>query len=378
MKILLIHPFGIGDVIFSLAAAEALARRGHEISYLCNERTEEFLALCPVVRKTHRFDRAELRGMLQSGRWVKAAARYAALRRTIADERYDAVLDFSMGREYAFLAWCAGIRRRVGWDYKRRGRWLTDRIRVEGFDDRSPRDYAMDLARILNPGVGTEPFYPDFGLGNGEKTPASDSEMPASGRAAALADEKSWLLRTLGQDPWIVVAPGGGESWGSDAHFKQWPKDSWIELTRLLSRDTGLKIVVLGSQAEEALVHAVADSADPHSAAGATAVVGQSLRRVLALLAGARAFVGSDGGLLHLANLVATPVVGLYGPVSEQGYGPLESAGTFHVVTAAVPCRPCYKQFRFTGCAFDKRCLTEIQADRVAWEVRSLLARERS
>lgn len=343
MKILLIHPFGIGDVIFSLAAAEALARRGHTVDYLCNERTEELLALCPVVSRTHRFDRSALRGDLRGGRWIKVIGRYGTLRRELAAERYDATLDFSMGREYSFLAWCAGIRRRIGWDYKRRGRWLTDRITVTGFDDRSPRDYAMDLARLADPRVGERPSYPSLNL---------------AGRGGNSSGSR------------IVIAPGGGESWGRDAHYKQWPQNSWTQLVQILIRDPRAEIVVVGSQAEAPLVSAVA------AAAGGRAVtaVGEPFNRLLALLADARAFVGTDGGLLHLANLVGTPALGLYGPVSEKGYSPLDSAAPYRTLTAEVPCRPCYLNFRFTGCAYEKRCLTQITPERAAEELRALLA----
>ena len=383
VKILFIHPFGIGDVIFSLAAAEALAARGHSIDYLCNERTEDLLRLCPRVRKTHRFDRSAIRADLARRPWA-ALARYAKLKRGLAAEKYDAVLDFSMGREYAFLAWWAGIRRRIGWDYKGRGWWLTDRVRVEGFDDRSPREFAMDLARIADPAVGTRTVYPALDL-----------------RAAEAAAGR-WAAELAGAaGPRIVLAPGGGESWGKDAHYKRWPEGSWAELVRMLIRDTRANVIVLGSKTEEDLVRSVTGklflnantvvpsavkasfaSAGPVSPTGPAdqtrviSVIGEPLDRVLALLAGARVFVGTDGGLLHLANLVGTPSVGIYGPVSETGYAPLPTAAPSTLVTADVPCRPCYRRFRFTGCAHEKRCLTSITPEEVATAIQTTLLEE--
>jgi len=358
-KFLFIHPFGIGDVIFSLAAAEALVRSGHRVDYLCNERTEELLRLCPTVSRTHRFDRSALRAELSGGRWIRAARRYGALRSAIASERYDAVLDFSMGREYAFLAFMAGVGRRIGWDFKGRGFWLTERVPVAGFDRRSPRDAAMELVRLADPealrayGPRPVPEYPYLNL------PAD----PQTGR---------WLTRLTASAPWFVIAPGGGESWGKDAHFKRWPVEHWAEFARLLKRDTRAVVIVLGSESEAALVESVAELAGP----GVIAVVGESFGHVAALLAGAQAFAGTDGGLLHLANLSRIPTLGLYGPVSEIGYGPLESAAPTRVLTANVPCRPCYIGFRFTGCAHEKRCLTSISPERAAEELRQLLISE--
>lgn len=350
MKMLFIHPFGIGDVIFSLAAVEALRRKGHTVDYLCNERTEDLLKLCPAVRATHRFDRSAIRADLKAGRWGRVFAAYRALAGRLRAEKYDAALDFSMGREYAFLAKWAGIRRRIGWDYKRRGFWLTDRVPVAGFDDRSPRDYAMDLARIADPSsANSKPEYPRLDL----------RRMPAP----------------AGNAPWIVVAPGGGESWGRDAYYKQWPAESWAELISVLIRETRASVAVLGSLAEAPLVEAVCSGASGPSGR-VVPVVDAPFDRVIGYLSAARVFVGTDGGLLHLANLAGTPSVGIYGPVSERGYAPLETAAPTHVLTADVPCRPCYRAFRFTGCAFKKRCLTEIRPDRVAAEIRSLLTAE--
>lgn len=350
MKFLFIHPFGIGDVIFSLAAAEALVRRGHTVDYLCSERTEDFLKFCPAVRSTHRFDRAALRSDLRARRWFRLAGRYAALRRSIASEKYDAALDFSMGREYAFLAWASGIRRRIGWDYKRRGVWLTERVGIQNFDVRSPRDYALDLARLADPRVGTTPAYPPVRVPSGGAPPATAS---------------------------IVIAPGGGLSWGANAVYKQWPRESWVELAKILLKETRMQVVVMGSEDERLLVEAVATQAIATrvtEAGRVVAAVGEPFDRVLSRLASARAFVGTDGGLLHLANLAGVPSVGIYGPVSELGYGTLDSAAPARILTADVPCRPCYRGFRFGGCAYDKRCLTSVAPERVAAETRALLA----
>jgi heptosyltransferase-2 len=64
------------------------------------------------------------------------------------------------------------------------------------------------------------------------------------------------------------------------------------------------------------------------------------LREVIALLAEARLFVGSDSGILHIATGVDTPAVGLFGPtVPELGFSPL---GRARAVGVELPCRPCH------------------------------------
>jgi ADP-heptose:LPS heptosyltransferase len=140
-------------------------------------------------------------------------------------------------------------------------------------------------------------------------------------------------------------------------------------LAKKLIETTRARIIVIGSQSETALVRVVADAAGTADAADGGSrvriVVGEPLARVIQMLSGAQVFIGTDGGLLHLANLAGTPTVGLYGPVSEIGYAPLASAAATQTVTVSVPCRPCYRNFKFTGCAYDKQCLTALAPQRV-------------
>jgi ADP-heptose:LPS heptosyltransferase len=51
--------------------------------------------------------------------------------------------------------------------------------------------------------------------------------------------------------------------------------------------------------------------------------------------------VAADSGPLHLAAMMGTPVVGLYGPVSPLEFGPLCPPGRCRVVRVQLPCSPC-------------------------------------
>jgi heptosyltransferase-3 len=57
------------------------------------------------------------------------------------------------------------------------------------------------------------------------------------------------------------------------------------------------------------------------------------------LIEGARVFVGNDSGPLHLASLLGTPVVGLYGPSSPDLTAPRGAKGEF--LHSPVECSPC-------------------------------------
>jgi len=335
MKILIINPFGIGDVIFSFPMIEAI-REAHpdcEVHMVCNERTHEIIALNPSVQKSIIFNRDRMRSLLKHDLlgFVRKAKELMAV---IKKEKYDACLDLSMGREYALVMMLLGIQKRVGLDFKSRGRFLTDKISILGFDFKSVREYYMDVAKAWSSKVEDTIVYPTL-------------TRP--------------LAQIRGYDKYIVVAPGGGKSWGKEAHFKQWPPDRFAAVVKRLASDLSAKIVILGDDDEKALCESMTGQ---DACPDATLWIGKSLTEVMSILQGATLFVGNDGGLLHLANVLHTPVVGIYGPVNEKVYGPLP--GSEHaVITEPVECRPCYARFRFPRCAYDKRCLTQISVDRV-------------
>ena len=86
-------------------------------------------------------------------------------------------------------------------------------------------------------------------------------------------------------------------------------------------------------------------------------------------------FVAGDTGPLHLAALVGTPLLGLYGPKDPEVYGPYGlgsngRAGLLPVLTQDdVACRPC----TLRRCA-DPLCMRTLEPERVYWAVREILA----
>ena len=65
---------------------------------------------------------------------------------------------------------------------------------------------------------------------------------------------------------------------------------------------------------------------------------------------------GEDGSAVEPAAM--------FGPVDERAYGPYGSDVTHTVLTEPVPCRPCYKDFRFPPCQYDRRCLELLPVER--------------
>ena len=121
-KILVVNPFGIGDVVFSFALVEALKElpSSPRVDFLCNERTEELVGLNPAIQERFVFNRDHLKHLFSTDKRLFFKELKSLLTR-LRQERYDVLFDLSMGKEYAFFLMCLGIRKRIGFDYKGRG-----------------------------------------------------------------------------------------------------------------------------------------------------------------------------------------------------------------------------------------------------------------
>ncbi|MBS0620206.1 MAG: putative lipopolysaccharide heptosyltransferase III [Verrucomicrobia bacterium] len=74
-----------------------------------------------------------------------------------------------------------------------------------------------------------------------------------------------------------------------------------------------------------------------------------SLKELSALIQDAKALICVDSVPLHIASAVKTPVVALFGPSSDQNWGPWMHPQA-EVVSQKLPCRPCYQD----GCGGSK------------------------
>jgi ADP-heptose:LPS heptosyltransferase len=108
-------------------------------------------------------------------------------------------------------------------------------------------------------------------------------------------------------------------------------------------------------------------------ARAAGVVASEPLPVVAGLLKASRMLLCNDGGLMHLANMMGIKTVSLFGPVDEKVYGPYRQNVASEVLTASVPCRPCYQKFVFPECRHQRQCLTQIDAGRVFESVKKVL-----
>ena len=109
---------------------------------------------------------------------------------------------------------------------------------------------------------------------------------------------------------------------GSGGAAKCWPAQRFAELAAAAAHDWGVVPVFLIGPADASAWCQVREALPP--ALAAPALVERPLREVLALLSLARAYVGNDSGISHLAGR-ACPTLALFGPSDPRVWHPLGS-----------------------------------------------------
>ena len=110
----------------------------------------------------------------------------------------------------------------------------------------------------------------------------------------------------------LVIHPGSGGDW------KRWPVERFAEVIRALRRDRALEIVVHQGPADAEPAQRLLALLE----GDAVVLLEPDLPRLAAVLGGARAYLGGDSGVSHLAAAVGTPSVLLFPPATRRRWTP--------------------------------------------------------
>jgi len=352
MKILIVNPFGIGDVLFTAPIIRLLTEKGDSVYFWSNERVADILRYDPAVKGILPISRGDLKKYFNIS-ITKGIKAFLAPTKWLRKERFDIALDFSLDYRYSLLLWLLGVKRRIGFDYKGRGRFLTDSVRIEGFAGKHIVEHYAELLKFI------------------------DKSLESKGRMELFvgSEDSKWADRFLKENGinethvLIGITPGGGASWGKDAFRKHWPKEKFAHVADKLAFEYGYKILIFGSEKESLLCASVAKKMKncPLNTGGRL-----SLGRFAALLKKCKLLITNDGGPLHMAVALGVPTVSIFGPVDEKVYGPYPASQKHVVISGAAECRPCYKNFRYPLCE-TFICLDSIEPERVLAAAKKIL-----
>ncbi len=359
-RILIVNPFGIGDVLFSTPLIRAVRRafpRAY-LAYLCNRRTQEILHRNPSLDELFIYEKDELVALWKRN-FLKGVGELGCLLWQIRRRRFEWAIDLSLGERYSFLLALLGIRRRIGFDFRRRGRFLTHRLPINGYQDRHVVEYYGQLLDRIGIRLLDRHF---------ELMPTAEDQEAAEERLAQLQVEQGERL--------IGLVPAGGVSWGLQAHFRRWSKDGFIHVGRVLRERYHAKLLVFGEAKDREICAEVA-RAIGHPAIDLS---GQTtLGQFVSLIGCCDLVIANDGGPVHIAVSQRVPTVSIFGPVDPDVYGPFPREPQHRVVYKAdLPCRPCYHQFKLPPCPYERACLADVEPADVLQACEELLAAQRS
>jgi len=351
-KILIINPYGIGDVLFTTPVIKnlRLAHPQARIAYLANRRTADFLKVNPGIDQVFVYERdAFVEAYRQNP--LNFAQKWFSFINAVRREKFEVVFDFSLNNTFGFLSVASGIKRRIGFNYRGRGQFLTDKIELIGFEGKHVVDFFLDLLKFVD-------------------VPLVDPHLTLDIPHQDIQWAKDWLVKNKvdAHKPLVAVFPGGGASWGDGAKYRLWGAANYAQLVDKIVEKFDAAIILLGDSKDGTLCREVSRLArfPLYDAVGQTSLLG-----LAALFKQCRAAIINDAGSVHVAVAVGVKALSIYGPVDPNVYGPYPPA-EHRTVQKGLPCQPCYRRFRMPQCSHVS-CLRDLSVEEVYRKVQTIL-----
>lgn len=292
-RILIVRLGAIGDVVRVLPMLNGLKQRfpDSEVDWVVQAKAADILRGHPQIAELFVVPFRRWRDSLTAEAWL--------LRRRMRARGYDLVLDFQGMLKGAVWAVAAGGPAvRVGWapGHTQNVTWLWHHGLRTPPGKRANRHVRH---RVLVEWLGVPDVHgvpPAF-------TPADTQAVDRF--FAGLAREPR---------PWILAYPGSSVA----GRHKRWDIVRFERALReVAARTAGTVLVGWGpAEGEEA--------GDLAAALGAPLIPPTTIRELTYLLAGCDLFIGMDTGPLHLAGLVGTPAVAVFGRSDPAVHGPAD------------------------------------------------------
>jgi len=354
-RILLINPFGIGDVLFTTPLIKAIkeAYPDSYIGYWCNQRVRPLLATNSKINQLFALNRGDLKKIYRQS-FFSGIKETLKLGWEIKKGNFNLCFDFSLDHRYSLFAKLIGIRQRIGFNYKGRGRFLTQKIDLSGYSDKHVVEYYLDLLRFLDIEAKDRSL---------ELVISHTSQIKAQNMLTARGIEKGDLV--------IGFVPGAGGSWGKEASYKHWPALKFAQLADKLVNEFKAKIIILGDETEQPISDVIIN-AMVHKPVDLTGKI--KLEILPAIIKCCNLLLSNDGGPMHMAVALGVKTVSVFGPVNEAVYGPYPDQRNHVALKWDMPCRPCYRNFRLPVCDKDRECLKSISVEDVFTAAKALLS----
>jgi lipopolysaccharide heptosyltransferase I len=317
MRILIIKPSSLGDVVHALPSVSLIRRKFPEahITWLINDSLASLLQHCPIIDELLLFERQRFRSPWQ-------LPQFARFLTTLRAKRFDVVVDLQGLLRSGLMSWATRAPHRIGLSDAREGARLFYNEIVD-----VPRVHAVERYLCATRHLGCDSTPIEFPLG-------VSSQLRCEG--------------LIGVNP--------SARWAT----KLWGGDKFAELVRRLPRE---RVVLTGSAVEREQIGIIAQGC--RNLAGET-----DLFQLAELYRRCAVVITNDSGPMHVAAAVGTPVVGIFGPTDPALTGPY---GKEHVVLRVdIPCSPCLKDYCTNKVHME--CMKLVTVDQVIGAIKAFLA----
>ncbi len=337
-KILIIKLRHHGDVLLTSPVFSCLRKKFPKatIDALIYEETKPMLEGHPAISTIYSYNMAwkKLSLIGKIGRELKLIKR-------IRSVKYDVVINLTEGDRGAINAWITGAPVRIGWDPGQNG-FLGKRKSYTHIIRRSqkPRhmvEQNLDACRRMGifPGRDERHLYIHI---------PEEAHLAIRKHLKGLATNSYILLHLTSR--WL---------------FKCWPLQKNIDLVRAL-QDRGIPIVFSAAPdpMELRLIELIIKKCKPEGILNLSGKI--SLKELAALIQDSLGLITIDSVPMHLASVLQKPTIVLFGPSSEDAWGPWQNPNAA-VLATKFSCRPC----NLDGCGGGKvsDCLAAIKLSEV-------------
>ncbi len=337
-RILWVNVWRLGDLVLTTPALASLRQCFPEarITILVHPDTRKILENCPWVDEivTAAIPWSRRTGKYHPKRYL--SSEFLGLLRDLRRRRFDLAIDGHADIRNNLLLFCSGARRRLGFKHGGGGFCLTDLVKAD-----LAHPHHADLLTQLVGYLGGKP--------------ALDRVMLQLSEGDKGAAEDFWAAQGLDKEELVVgIHPGAGDP------VRYWGLDKFAAVAEAVAKKFPVRFLAFAQPDGYGWDLPLPN---PHTR------VRPDIGMLMALLQKCDLLLCNDGGPMHIAAGVGTPVVAVFGctePKWWAPYGPHHSV----VMLEGFPCRPCGD-----SCKFDQPyCLTDLSVSRVVAALEERLA----
>lgn len=329
LKILVVEPNWLGDVIFTTPAFKAIKKNYPEsfLAVVVARRAAPILENNPYIDKIFKLDeKKEEKSIFSKINFIKKLKLY----------QFDKAILFHRSFTKALLIYLSRVKEIIGYNYKKRSLLLTKKIPKINKDSVHKQDYYLNILKNLSININDKncQIYLDK---QEEKNTEQLIPPPAS--------LKNHYL--IGLNPFSNWTP------------KNWPLSFYRELIeKILTQLPNSLFFITSKDKQNNILNSFGKFKEKIiDLSGKT-----DLRQLAAIYKQLDLVISGDSGPLHLAGSLGTKFIAIFGPTDPECTKPINTAGGYLLFENKSCKVPCYIE----NCPKEYYCINQIKPDRVS------------